>query len=676
MANTQITVTFNSNPGVNTGVTLVDSVRPSVNLVEQFRNNRNASGQCKIGTDANATAQNYVQAFIADYNATGLYTVTYIGGGVVKIIASGNSQFTETNNSTAGAVTVTISNGDPVVDIAITSVTLSEASTDPCNKIKITVNTNVTASGITSPISQSVNTNPFVFDHARSNLSTLQTAIIMTLDGKSDSEYIKIPKLLASFFNISTLDTPSGSSASVDFVDNASEQAFSLYNLEYSLDNTNWQTSKLFTGLTVDTYTAYIRDNLGCSISIDFEISAFTPNIIDYDAYFDISNVNSIRFKKDEDHSVKRKNPMNTLSFEERDQILDRGFTQLWEAGDNNVVQLRSNYSIITATLHDCDGTATDLPVEQKTQYMDYTDVRDGTVYAISYNSLSYIAIKFGSGNTYDSDTLVSNGTYNLDENVPYWMDIDEYINIEGVGWLKIVDIVYDTVSGLFAVVLDQLESSYPIALGSAKITSIYNRLDYEFHEFTWDTTGLDGFYYITVNATHIGYESVTWTSEWQWVRSNLPKHYLIDYYGSQNNEINYSTGISFRLRIPYLRQLKYKANVEQDIYVTDTSTVLNDSRSRNFYEFAPMPLPTSMAQKLVLVLQHDRLQIEGQTFLMEGEPSVEAIGVTNRYKVSANLVESEYTFDNNKVYVVSVSFEQGELFELDDQAGGFLYVD
>jgi hypothetical protein len=36
---------------------------------------------------------------------------------------------------------------------------------------------------------------------------------------------------------------------------------------QYSLDNTTWQTSNIFIGLTPGTYTVYYRDNNACSNS-------------------------------------------------------------------------------------------------------------------------------------------------------------------------------------------------------------------------------------------------------------------------------------------------------------------------------------------------------------------------------------------------------------------------
>ena len=125
-------------------------------------------------------------------------------------------------------------------------------------------------------------------------------------------------------------------------------------------------------------------------------------------------------------------------------------------------------------------------------------------------------------------------------------------------------------------------------------------------------------------------------------------KHFLIDYYNTINNQINYSTGIRHRIRIPYVLQLKWKPNSSQELYVTDKNTILLESTVREFYDFNCRPLPTAMAQKIILALSLDRLFIDGQSYIMEGEPEATPFGDANLYQVKATLVKADYVFDSN----------------------------
>ena len=52
--------------------------------------------------------------------------------------------------------------------------------------------------------------------------------------------------------------------------------------------------SSSFSGLSTGNYTLYIKDDLGCSTNIPFEVTAFDPNIFERVPYFNISEQNSL----------------------------------------------------------------------------------------------------------------------------------------------------------------------------------------------------------------------------------------------------------------------------------------------------------------------------------------------------------------------------------------------
>lgn len=637
---TNIVLTFNSVPSIGTAITISDSFT-GISMSETFVSERSAAYQSStnFGGFVGAAA-NYQTAFNLDYNNTSLYTVTRSNKAVTITANNANSQFTVTSNTTAGAVTTVVNNETPPVVLTLNSVAISEAASNPCDNVKITATTNVQADNINLPISQPVATNPFVFTVPRAE------SISVRFDKNStNSNLIKVyaPKLLASYFDIQILNTPSLASITV----NNTFPFTPSYNITYSLDDVTYQSSNTFTSLAEGSYTLYIKDDIGCSISIAFTVDSFSPTLIDYDAYFDISNINSIRFKKNETWSAANpKTPYNTLSFEENVKLANKSFLQLRTTSDIIKTQFESNYTTHTATLIECDGTETALTITQMTQNMNQTDVRDGTVFSVSYNSNNYIGLRFGSGNTYDPITLVDNGDYNLGETLMDWLDIGEYVNIQGAGWYKILDIVYT--GGYYSLVLNVLANQFPIALGTYKTTSIHNILNTEKFEFTVDFTNLtEGHYQIRVTASDPVFGTATpFLSEYQWLKSEHPCTYFIQYYNTENNEINYSTGITHSLRIPYIDTMRWKPNTEQDIYVTDTNTVNLKSKYRGFWEFVVKPLPTMMAEKLVLALLHDRLFIDGESYLLEGDAESSTKG--GQYQITANLVKANYVFDSN----------------------------
>ena len=89
------------------------------------------------------------------------------------------------------------------------------------------------------------------------------------------------------------------------------------------------------------------------------------------------------------------------------------------------------------------------------------------------------------------------------------------------------------------------------------------------------------GFYQLQIAATDPEFDDKLFISEWLNVKEQHHiRHHVIDYYNSTNNDINYATGIGFRLRIPYLLDLKWRPATEQETTVTDTRTVTIENKS------------------------------------------------------------------------------------------------
>lgn len=650
----EITITFNVDFLLNNTIQfkVTDTVNSSSFIAsEGWRTLRLGTGQVTIGvptaTAGERSAINYAQAFNLDYNSTGVYEVTRTTNVVVIKSTNANLSFSDEVVIPTGDATVTYNNTG--TSFSISDVTISEADSGPCNNVKVTVTTSIQASNISTPISAIVTTNPYVFTYPRGSSSF---DITMIASGSIDLKTLLVPKLLTTNVAVGIINTPSQDATAninVNLHENITINGVE-YPLvfEYSLDNVTWQSVNSYTGLAIGSYTAYVRDNIGCSVSVPFEITTFSPNLVDFDPVSRISNLNSIRFKEDAVFSScgTRKLPTNTLSFNERDNRPDRSFVQLVQQCDTLKTQLDANYETVTAKIVDCEGTETALTVSKMTDNMNKTDLRDGTV-IIQDSGL--VGIRFGDGLTYNPTTLITNGSYNLGSVLMSWINVGDYVNLQGVGWTQILNVfpASDTIPYSYFIT-SYVNNGFFSAGDVIQVQSVYNVVDFERYEFSFAALLLSGYYYIKVETTDDNYTNKSFTSEWLWVQEAHQKHHLIDYYNSVNNEINYSTGIRHRMRIPYVLQLKWKPSNTQDLYVTDQNTILLESRVREFYSFSAAPLPTAMAQKVVLALSLDRLFIDGQSYLMEGEPEAVPFGDTNLYQVKATLVKADYVFDTN----------------------------
>lgn len=666
-----ITLTFNSIPAEGTKIVIRDSLTGNLDLTETFKASRTQKGESQNNQSGtvNETAFYYKGAFIADYNVTSLYSlVSNTPAGTVVITANNpNSSFTVTENTTSGAVTTSIDNVSPPVDFGIDSIGVSQSNVNTCENVKLTIETSEQAEWILSPVSQSVNTNPLVIDVPRTETIT----VTMSLDGVNRSQTISIPRLLASYFELDIVNTPSNASLRVN-----SRYLFSpVFSLTYSLDDTTYQSSNYFPGLSDGDYTVYVKDSLGCTISIDFTVDEFVANVVDYDAICEISNLNPIRYKLNETWgSSVLKTPENTLSFEENVKFPNRTFTQPFTKTDTPITQIKTNYSDVSAKIIDNQGNETSLLVSKRTANMNITDVRDAVVLGTTYNNQNYVSVKFSGGNTYDPVTLADNGDYNMGESVPEWINKDDYLYIQGIGWYKVLDIVYNT--NAYVVVVNLLFADFPLSIGTTGnfvVSTVYNVLDFERYEFVPNLATLEGYYKIQIDITDSTFGNKSFLSEWLNIRDEHPNTKLIQYYNSENNEINYNTGFIGQIRIPLADDLKWKASTEQDIYVTDTNTVNLESKYRGFWDFKSRLLPTMMAEKLAMILIQDRLFIDTVNYLADGDIESKPIG--SQYQIIANLVKSNYVFDSNSGLSIGEVTLQGVPLAI-SPSGGFLLVE
>lgn len=683
MAST-IKFTFNSQPADGTLVSFTDSYTGLTYTLE-FNDPSESPrpvGTTNVGPVLAQTGQYFDQAFHQDYNALTIYSSVVAIFPTVFVEISGlnpNTQWSVDSNTTAGAVTTDIVNDALPSTITITDTTISEAASDPCTTFDLDITTSVLGDNLLAPVSEAISGNPHSVEGV-SRANEIQVTVEKIGAESLAKKKIRVPLLLTTYFSIDIINTPSGGSVTATrlFPWTPGGSTWELLpTLQFSLDDVDYVDSNSWSGLDVGSYTMYIQDNIGCKISIDFDIDAFSPNLVDFDAVCEFSKLNSFRLKKDEAwaNCGIRKNSSNSLSHEESVGLNNRSFKQLYQTCDTIREQLKSNYENNNVNLVDCEGTITPVTLTKVTENMNINDVRDGTILQSDTNTIGII---FGAGLTYDPITLLENGSYDLGDELPDWINVGDYVNIPGVGWTTIVSIVAPDDFLPWQIYTSAPHDGLFSLSEVVKITTVYNNVDYERYEFEIDMSSLLGDYYLTIESTDDDFETCNFKGEWFNVAVEQDcKHHLIDYWNTVNNEINFGTGITFRIRLPYTKNLKWKPNDDQEIYVTDTKTILLENRIREQYEILLSPMPTAMAQKAVLILSQDRLQIDGENYVREGEPEITPFGTTNLYQVRATLVKSDYVFSNTGgTTAAEILLGAGVPLEIDDSQPGLLWVE
>lgn len=670
----KITITFNSPAQAGDILQIQDSYTPTVLIDIQFST---TVFSLPITGVIDEDIKNVFNILENGYNSTNRYTIItdFITNTIVIEDNIGQSTFSETSNNTSGRLTTLASNDPVITPITIDDVTLIQ-NADPCNLVDIQITTNQQATDITSPVIQAVSTNPFtITDIPRDAVND----IVITLNDADTSatQSIYIPVINSSLFDLQIVQSPSGSVLNILWLGLKLELEQSPLSFQYSLDNVTFYDSSSFSGLSTGSYTLYIRDNIGCGISIPFNVTSFQPNVFERLPYFVISEQNSLVTVKNEniDEVNTFKNPTNTLSYQEETQVNYRNFKQLYQTTDGVIKQqYRSNYDNVSIKLIDCDGNESILVSEQKTQNFDITDVRDVTILPVDYLDVSFVGVQYVTGNTYDPDTLTVTGQYNLSTETPDFMNIDDYIQIEGAGWFRVRDIQY--YNGIETLVLDVLENSFPILVTgqTVKGTSIYNILPYEVYEFSFDANTLSGDYYITYNATDSEFDTVNYITEWFNVKECQENTYLLQYYNTENNETNYSTGIVNKIRIPYFKRLTYSPSDTQDVYFTDTNATLIEAMYRDFYTLEVNPIPQGFIKKIGLAVSNDRLFLNGLSLLKNTELETERFGRNNLYSLTINFVKSDYAF-TNIANDGSIVLPSGQPLGLSGDSNGLLFA-
>ncbi len=171
---------YNSNPLSTDVYAVQDSLTPT-QLIEIDHS------VVIVGSTISETIQTVVFYIQNAYNTTNLYVITpdYINNEILIEANNSNSSFTEDSNNSSGRVTINISNTPGAGTFTIDSIVLSQADSDPCNNVKLTITTTPQASDITSPLVDTVGSNPYVTDIQRVG----ETVVTMNdSDGNDDSE--------------------------------------------------------------------------------------------------------------------------------------------------------------------------------------------------------------------------------------------------------------------------------------------------------------------------------------------------------------------------------------------------------------------------------------------------------------------------------------------------------
>ena len=620
----------------------------SINLIERFKTQRLGFQETRLpvyipptGTSVGRwdsyVHNNYKNAINLDFNASNLFTITTEDGpagsalGSITITANYPGAIFRDTYLKIPSTIITIENSPGIPEIEIQSVTFSEASNDKCNIVKVSCQTNVLATKILSPIQNYSNTdNPFYFDWIRG------TRMEMDVSDDTGRVYRGVyytPSILsASNFLINVNNSPNGATV---LIENSNTSGLEL---QYSLDNVNWQSSNTFSGLEVGQFNLYVKDQLGCSFNKTFSVDEFGIQA----PYFYISKSNSIRYAQRVDFAnvENYKTDENTLSCE---VDVDEPYKEVQQFQSNYIAptQFRSNFKNNIAKVIKYDLTEIIIPVEKKSNNIGIKDKRDARKYNLGNGRTG---IYFLAGNVYDYDTNEKKEEYSLNGNLPEWAIVGNYIIISNA-WFLIEDIIFDESKNADIIIFSQ---NYAGSDVSVVVGSIFNRFNYEVYEFYIDMSNyIDERFRVSFVNSDPNFSTITHLSEEIWCKVKHEDVLEIMYRNNTNTDIFYATGITYKLWIPLTIQ-KGIPEEESEIHKTDTSATLLNADLYEGDQFIFEPVTKEIWRKIMIALSHEKVWLNGVEYVKNGSFSTEGpLEKSNLYVLTANMLKTGNVYNS-----------------------------
>lgn len=460
---------------------------------------------------------------------------------------------------------------------------------------------------------------------------------------------------------------------------------YSVNSFEFSLDGSTWQYNTRFLDVPSGTYTAYLRDSLGCVIQKEFTLSNDSSLVLERE--FSISNVNSITFAKDEEWDSLQngifKTKDNTLSLTGREQWLSREEV-LYRDSDSIRIQFKSNYPKHDIEIEGCTGDIITNNISSlvKSDNMDLFESLDCVLYPFSPNLLG---MYFTGGDYYDETGAVI-GQFELKGNLPDSAIVGTVMDIPNYGAITVADVFYDASIGKKVCVFNTM----PTSVGISVMKALYNLLPYDIYEFDLDFSlvtiplGLLNQIrvkiraYDDVNVEEVNYysEYIKLLSDGDWSDINGDNEVVsFDYYNANNKDIFYIYGITHFFRTSVFK-VEETIIDESENTIGDTVTRLTKSSVNEGIKITFGEVNYREMIKIVLALSSEFLFVNKKGYVKNNSVSVKKVENSNLYGIEADLISSGESFNINVNGASSGDGTSVYLTKLvDTEAGNYLKI-
>lgn len=603
---------------------------------------RFGSGQFEGESLDQFAALNYMNAWIADY-AGSQFTANRIGNVVTITATYDGAEFSDFTSSPGGRVAAEITNVEFDPEFVLNGATLSAADTNQCTTIKVTL------TGLNG-------TPPYVWNTVLpGNAGLVGTA--PRSDGNIDIEVeddegeisnivVAVPKILSpsDISAVNITGDPSGLFGSVTVI----MAAVAILTFEYSLDGVTFQAGNVFSGILPGTHTLYVKDQYGCTISQEFEVTLTTIRPPHYRL---IPRTNSFGWHEMQAAVSYCSNPYNGYNAKPNSykplRYYNPKYFQPWCTNDSPQSQFRSNYDTLTAILMDIVTEAAVpghvITIDKISDNIGQRQIMDAKIYD---RGSGQTGVYFESGDYYDTSSTVI-GSYTLDGQLPEWVKVGQTFSLTGSaadGIFEIVQIIFDSELLVNAAIINRVyaDIAEPITV---KVDAAYNKLNYETYQFTTDLSAVpEGCYKVvlTMEDSLTEYPTAVYETYDFIVTPANPDHVVMTSANHVDDGIVYGS-IAFKQRFT---GVFYEEDYPSDYETSrDSRKALNklDGRVQRVFILDVVDVPFWVYEKLALFIAKEDVTVNGKEIQTDEPFEVERTKGYSRVNLTAKCFEKGY---------------------------------
>jgi hypothetical protein len=592
----------------------------------------------------NTDAFNYSKSFNLDYNSVDQFDIQYSLNSVE--IQVNNVFFYLDNLVTNVPDKIIVEFGLPVAfnEFKVDSSSIGQA-VDNCNNVKYSMTANVNIKKYILDGTEYIVDNALleidyprgeefritlIDEHDQEIYFPTQTTVSL-FPKPSILDYWLYDKLLEQNITANVSPSLNGGTVQINVVD------IDGLVLEYSLDNTTYTTSNIFTGQANGDYIAYVKDQFNCIKQKSFSVTSLGTR----PQHVSISEANSINFVEVEtiDDVTIFKNDVNSFNVDGLEEFKYSDNT-IFNKKDTPVIQIKCNYSTIAAKLRYEDESEYNLVIAKRSNNLSKYEKLDCVYYKHKSGKLG---IYFNSGDVYDQLDVVT-GQYELNGNLPLFAKIGNYVDVGPFGVLKVYSVLLDSDINKKIILFDQVYDGITTISTAA---SLYDLLNFEIYEIELDLNVLaSGLYDIVITASDPNYDEVVFVSENMDIQEYHEYSVPIIYNNNvrNNRDIFYKYNIKNFIRVFY-SDIDGYFKEESELNIGDNSASSVKSMMNGGDRWLFEELNKKRMQTLAIALSCEHIFISGIGYLKDESLTIDKIKNTNTYSIQASMIKSGVSY-------------------------------